>query len=155
MLVVAMAAGVVAFNLPPAESEARKEAERFAVRLSIAGERAIMGGAVIAMDLQPDGYRFYRYERGGWRDVELDVLSAGVFPADIAVDFTVLEPARRNEDVRRQLRNEDDDVPTPNVFFSPTGETTAFEISFTTRRGSFAVSLDNTGELEGPRETRS
>ena len=30
MLVLAAAAGVVAFNMPPAASEARKEAERFA-----------------------------------------------------------------------------------------------------------------------------
>lgn len=152
MLVVAMVAGVVAVNLPPSESEARKEADRFAVRLAVAGEQAIMSGAVFAMDLQADGYRFYRYDRGGWRDVELGSLGAGQFPADISVDFTVLEPSRRNEEVKRERRS--DDVPTPNVFFSPTGETTALEISFANRRTALTLSLDNAGALEGPLENR-
>lgn len=153
MLVVAMTAGVVAMNLPPSESEARKEADRFAMRLIVAGEQAIMSGSVIAMDLQAEGYRFYRYDRGGWRDIDLGALSAGQFPADISVDFTVLEPARRNEEEKQQRRS-DDDVPAPNVFFSPTGETTALDISFANRRTALTLSLDNAGALEGPRERR-
>lgn len=168
MLVVAMAAGVVAFNMPPSTSEARKEAERFAARLSVAGEQAIMSGSVIGMELEADGYRFYRYDRGEWRDLALGPqasrqLGAGRFPPDIAVDFTVLEPARRNEDeqqrraaAERERRAQDDEtIATPNVFFSPTGETTALTISFKSRRAALTVSLDNTGVLEGPVEDRS
>ena len=162
MLVVAMAAGAVAVNLPPSASEARKEAERFAARLSVAGEQAIMSGTVIGMELEAGGYSFYRYDRGEWRDLSLGSLSAGRFPPEVAVDFTVLEPARRNEDERQRRIAEqrgrradaDETVAAPNVFFSPTGETTALAISFKSRRSALALSLDNTGALEGPVEDR-
>ena len=160
MLVVAMAAGLVVFNLPPAPSEAQREAERFAARLAVAGEQAIMSGSVIGMELDPEGYRFYRYDRGEWRDPEIRPLSAGRFPPDIAVDFTVLEPARRNEDEeqrrieaeRRNLADSGLEIPAPNVFFSPTGETTAFDIVLRSRRVAIRLSLDDAGALEGPGE---
>ncbi len=162
MLVVAMSAGLVAINMPPAPSEARREAERFAARLAVAGEQAIMSGAVIGMELEPGGYRFYRYDRGEWRDTQLGPLGAARFPSDVAVDFTVLEPAQRNEDEarrriereQRELAEADAAFAAPNVFFSPTGETTALDVVFKSRRGALRLSLDNAGALEGPVEDR-
>ena len=149
MLIAAIAAGVVVLNMPPPVGKARTEADRFAARLAMASEQAIMTGTVIGLELEPSGYEFFEYDRGGWRPLDAEAFGGGLFPPDIAVDFTLPEPARRNEEPREERR--DEDVPTPNVFFSPTGETTALDINFRSRRALLALSLDNTGNLEGPR----
>ena len=148
MLIIALTSSVIVLNLPPPAGEARTEAERFAVRLTAASEQAIMSGSVIALELEPFGYRFYRYDRGGWRDLAETPFSQGRFPADVAVAFELPEPARRNEERRADPR--DDGAPAPNVFFLPTGETTALSVSFTTRREQATLSLDNAGALKGP-----
>lgn len=151
-MIVALTSSVIVLNLPPPVGEARTEAERFAVRLVAAGEQAIMSGSVIALELEPSGYRFYRYERGGWRDLADPPLTQGMFPSDIAVEYDVPEPARRNEERRGDPR--DDDAPAPNIFFSPTGETTALTVSFTTRRAQATLILDHAGVLKGPNVDR-
>ena len=149
MLITAMAASIVVLNMPPPVGKVRTEADRFAARLAMASEQAIMTGTMIGLELEPSGYEFFEYDRGGWRPLDADVLGGALFPPDVAVDFELPEPARRNEEPREERR--DEEVPTPNVFFSPTGETTALEISFQSRRALLALSLDNTGNLEGPR----
>lgn len=153
MLIIAMMASVVALNAPPSPGKARTEADRFAVRLNMASEQSVMTGSLIGLELSATGYRFFRYERGEWRKDGLAPLKDGDFPADVVVEYDLPEPARRNEEAEPD--HNDEGAPAPNVFFTPTGETTALDVDFVSRRARMKLSLDHAGGLKVIRNDRS
>ena len=71
----------------------------------------------------------------------------GAFPADIAVEFTLTDPAAKNETAEENPRDKDKEAPAPSVFFTPTGETTPLDAKFVSRRGNVSVSLDAAGNV--------
>ena len=146
LLIIALTASVVALNAPPPAGKARLEADRFAVRLQLAAEQAVMTGTLIGLELTPSSYRFFRYERGDWRLINAEPLQDGVFPADVAVAFELADLSRENEE--QQEVTVDESVAAPNVLFSPTGETTSLAVDFRSRRARVSLALDDAGELE-------
>jgi general secretion pathway protein H len=145
MLIVALMASVVVLNMPPPASQARTEADMFAARLNAAAELAITTGSMIGLELDADGYKFYRYDRGVWNESAERRLAFGAFPPDMGVDFTLVEPAKKNEVTDDKPR--DKDLPAPSIFFSPTGETTPLSVDFSTRGAVRSVNLDASGNV--------
>lgn len=147
MLIVAMISSVVVLNLPPPRGEEKNEAEVFAARLDAASEMAVMTGAMFGLEVSEGGYRYYRYERGVWQNATDRRLALGAFPADIAVEFTLTDPAANNEAAEENPREKDKEAPAPSIFFTPTGETTPLTAKFVSRRGNISVSLDAAGNV--------
>lgn len=147
MLIVAMISSVVVLNLPPPRGEEKNEAEVFAARLDAASELAVMTGAMFGLEVSEDGYRYYRYERGVWERATDRRLALGAFSPDIAIEFTVTDPAAKNEAAEENPRDKEEEAPAPSVFFTPTGETTPLNAKFVSRRGNVSVSLDAAGNV--------
>ena len=147
MLIVAMIAGVVVLNMPPPRSSEKSEAEVFAARLDAATELAIMTGSMFGLEVSPDGYVYYRYSQGEWGASGDYRLSSGVFPADLAVEFTITDPSRKNELIDEKREEKEEDVPAPVVFITPTGETTPLTAEFTSQRAIISVTLDASGNV--------
>lgn len=152
MLIIALTAGVVVLNMAPPTNNANSEADIFAAKLNAASEQAIMTGSMIGLELDQSGYRFFRYERGVWAETGDARLTSASFPGTIAVEFTLTEPAKKNEQVEDTPR--EDDAPAPTVFFAPTGETTALSAAFKFRREDVSVNLDQAGNVKAVRDGR-
>ncbi len=146
MLIIALTASVVALNAPPPAGKARVAADRLAARIQFASEQAVMTNALIGLELTPARYRFFHYERGEWLPVNAGRLRDGSFPADVAIVFELPESTRRNEPPEKGDAVES--IPSPNVFFSPTGETTSVAVDFRARRSHVSLLLDHAGGLK-------
>lgn len=132
-------------NMPPPAGNEKSEADVFAARLDAAAQMAVMTGSMIGLELDPGGYVYYRYNRGVWAAMGEKTLSSGAFPADLAVEFTIADPAKKNE--TEETEPLDEEAPAPAVFFAPTGETTPLEADFKSRRGNVTVTLDAAGNV--------
>lgn len=151
LALAAMVAGVVVINAPPGRSDVRRAAERLAARLDFAAQDAITKGALIGVRLGEDGYAFYRYDRGEWKENAEPRLTAENFPADFSVAVTREEPAKKNEpeDTRRRERRDDDEkIIRPDLRFLPTGESTPVTVVFQDRREVWRVTLDGAGHVD-------
>lgn len=146
LMIAAMVAGVVVMSAPPLRSDARDESERFAARLAMAAEQAVTKGETVGLTIAEDGYRFYRYSRGEWRAFEGSFADRGAFPPDLAVEFKRDESAEKN--MPSETKKETEESPQPDIFFSPTGETTPFEVAFQERGLRVSVVLNGAGAVE-------
>lgn len=145
LMIAAMVAGVVMVSAPPLRSASQDESERFAARIAMAAEAAVTRGELIGLKVDEGGYRFYRYDRGEWKSYG-GGFESGAFPPDAAVSLKLENAAKKNE--QSETKKETEARPRPNVMFSPTGETTPFEIAFQERRQTIAVALDGAGKVE-------
>lgn len=152
LMIAAMVAGVVIVSAPPLRSASQDESERFAARIAMAAEAAVTRGEVIGLQVAQEGYRFYRYDRGEWKAYGAGI-EGGAFPPDAAVELTLEDAAKKNE--LSETKKETEERPRPNVTFSPTGETTPFEIAFQERRDIIAVALDGAGKVEVKRNVEA
>jgi type II secretion system protein H len=146
LMIAALVAGVVVMSAPPIRDGAQDESERFAARLSMAAEQAVTKGEMIGLKVVEDGYRFYRYRQGEWRAMDASFEDHGAFPAEVGVEFKVSDDAKKN--LQSETKRDTEDRPLPEIFFSPTGETTPFEIAFQERRARVSVTLDGAGGVE-------
>ncbi|MEM9495941.1 MAG: type II secretion system minor pseudopilin GspH [Pseudomonadota bacterium] len=159
LAIAAAVAGVIAFNAPPPTDGARREVDRFAARLAAASHRAILKGEMVGLDLTPAGYDFFFYRRGAWAAIDDSALRSRRFSDGMSVTFDVAgtlaerpgetERNRRRDDHARggDAGRDDASLPTPEVFFSPTGEATPVRAQFSKNRRSWLVTLAADGEV--------
>lgn len=152
LMIAAMVAGVVIVSAPPLRSASQDESERFAARIAMAAEAAVTRGELIGLKVAKEGYRFYRYDRGEWQPYGGGI-EGGAFPPEAAVSLKLEDAAAKNE--QSETKKETEERPRPNVMFSPTGETTPFEIVFQERREINAVALDGAGKVEVKRNVEA
>ena len=141
-----MTASVVALSTPPPQGQSGKEADRFAARLQFASETAITSGTMIGLELTPTDFTFYRFERGLWAPLEGTAIRNGAFSDDVSVTFDLVDEARLNEPP--ETVDDEDTAPAPNIFFTPTGETTPVSIEFIADRRRTVMRLGHAGDLE-------
>lgn len=147
MLIVAMIASVVVLNMPPPRDSQKNQAEVFAARLNLAAEMAIMTGSMIGLEVDPSGYRYYRFVDGAWAAHDDKQLQPTTFAADMAVEFTVTDQSLKNEMLDTKRTDDKDDTPSPVVFIAPTGETTPMAAQFVSQRRVLTVDLDAAGNV--------
>ncbi|WP_225204574.1 GspH/FimT family protein [Novosphingobium huizhouense] len=70
LLVMGVLASAVVLMLPGDADVLRREAERFAARVSAARDEAIAGGAPVAVVVSEAGYYFEKREAGAWAPAE-------------------------------------------------------------------------------------
>ena len=141
MIIIALAAGVAVLNAPPPPGKARAAADKFAAKLTIAADTAIMSNAMIGVEVDEAAATFYRYFRGEWEPVD-----SAAFAGGVNVDFEFETATKHNE--KKRERSEDAKGPAPTIFFSPTGEATPFKAAFRTRAQEFFVNVSTAGDIE-------
>lgn len=137
---------MVVLSIPPSDDDTRTQAERFAARLNAASELSITRSKLLGLEHEAGFYRFYLFEDGEWKEPQGLPLSNGNFDGTIAVEFTVEQSVKRNEPAEKP-RREQKKKPAPQILFSPTGETTPFSATFTSRNAAFIVGLDHVGTV--------
>ncbi len=150
LTIIAMVAGIVVMNMPPGRSDLSDVGDRFAARLDFAAQGAITNGALTGMTFSEDGYAFYLYNRGVWSPLEEKNISGEGFAPDYTVTIELSEAAKKNE--RADPPKDAEKIIRPEIMFYPTGETTAFSVSFQDRRERVRVTLDNAGHVEVTRD---
>ncbi len=142
LAIVALIASVIALNAPAPANDARTEADRFAARLKAASQQAIMTGTVIGLDLNQADYRFYTYHRGDWSLADAAELHADQFPDGVSVSIDIAGAPKTEE---RQEKVADE---APDIFFSPTGETTPMKVELRSKRRLWIVEMDAGGAIQ-------
>lgn len=134
LAILALMAGAVAFNLPPARDDAKREAERFAALLSAAANEAIVDGRPLRVEIAPTAYSFWRFERGEWRAADESEAISGRALNGVAMETVVEDPAMRNES-----RPTGTEAVVRRIFLDPIGAAAPFTVDFTSRRERWRV----------------
>lgn len=146
MAILALLVSVAVFNAPPPRSNARDEAERFAARLVVASEDAVLQGSVMRIEVTPGGYAVARYANGEWKaDDGAGRFAAHSFAPNVAVALTIDDAAlanRRGEDTTMKK-----DEP-QRLILDPLGAAPAFTIAFADSRGRWRVRSNDDQTIE-------
>ena len=89
LFVMGVLASAVVLMLPGDADALRREAERFAARVTAARDEAITGGAPVAVVVSEAGYYFEKRERGAWAPAEGRGLSLASWSAGTVVAVAV------------------------------------------------------------------
>ncbi len=146
LAILAMVAGVVVINAPPGRSSMRETSDRFAARLDFAAQEAITNGTLIGLSVDQEGYGFYRYNRGGWTELEEKSIAGSSFDPEYSVSFEIDNAAKKNEEADKSQAK--DTAIRPAILLSSTGETTPFTLIFVDTRETIRVALDNAGHVK-------
>ncbi|WP_425408603.1 type II secretion system minor pseudopilin GspH [Hyphococcus sp.] len=146
LAIIAMIASVVVLNAPPARSDIDRASEVLAARTAFAADEAITAGITVGLSVTESGFRFLQYDDGEWSETSKPQLRPYTFSANYAVSFDAQETAAQNE--RSESPRDEERRPEPEIRFTPTGETTPFTMTFRSRRGTAAVSLNDAGEVK-------
>lgn len=144
--VLALAATIVAVNAPPQRSSAQIEAERFAARLQLALETAVLSGAPMRLDIDEAGYVFSQYRDGEWAPSERRALAGERFLSPVAIDADALDPAYQNEKFLNTAFAEEEEK-THRILLDPLGAAAPFSVVIG-GVGGFVVSLNAHGGVE-------
>lgn len=146
MAILALLVSVAVFNAPPARSNARDEAERFAARLVAASEDAVLQGSVMRIEMTPGGYTIARYANGEWKaDDGAGRFAAHSFASNVAVTLTVDDAAlanRRGDD--RSMKKDD----AQRIVLDPLGAAPAFTVAFADGRQRWRVRSNESQMIE-------
>lgn len=147
MAILALLVSVAVFNAPPARSNARDEAERFAARFVAASEDAVLQGSVMRIEMTPGGYTIARYANGEWKaDDGAGRFAAHSFASNVAVTLTVEDAAlanRRGEN--RSMKKKDD---AQRIILDPLGAAPAFTVAFADGRQRWRVRSNESQTIE-------
>jgi len=111
------------------------EARRLHAVLKLASDEAILKNQELALEVQPQQYRFLRYDNKRWEALEDDsILRSYTLPTGIQttliLDGLVVDPYAA-EDIDTEDVTDDElaeERPSPQVFFLSSGESSAFEV---------------------------
>lgn len=134
LTILGLCAGVVVATAPDPRPSLREEAERFAVRLSRAGEEAVLSNRRVAAVVDAQGFRFERATRAGWTDLTATSFRPGAWDSQTRLVGLPAEAAARVE-------------------FEPTGsaEPAAFVLAREGRQVVVRVDEDGKAAVDAPR----
>lgn len=135
--ILALLVTVAVFNAPPPRSSARDEAERFAARLTVARQDAVLEGAVMSVEMTPRSYLVARYANGEWRVDE----NAGRFgerslARGVTAALTLEDAALANKPGDRRGMRADNPQ---RIVLDPIGIAPKFSVEFVDSRSRWLV----------------
>lgn len=145
MFLIALASAAVVVSLPPPPPPALEDARRFAARVALAADEAVIAGRHMGLRANAGGYVFLTSRRGVWSP---------------AADARRLGPARWSPDVEVRLTlveeqasaiaaaGDGDAPPPPAVVFDPIGSVTPFRLVVTGPETRWRVSVDPAGAID-------
>lgn len=151
IVILALASSVVLLTAPPSRPKVREDAERFAARLQIALDDAIVSGRSSRLAIDAVGYRFQSLDGDEWRDIET-VKNLAPIEFDRRTTATPTVPDAANDNVRAlghdetgtgaSDKEEAEDEKSLTVPLDPLGEQMPLTLRFSSPDGVFTVSLD-------------
>ncbi len=146
-MVVVLIIGVVLAMLslsvtPNPRTKLRDEATRLATVMQTAQEEAILQGKLFAMNIGEDGYAFYEYGLGGMEAITGDeILKPHKLPENIRITKAEVDGPKDEKKIW--------------VLLYPTGELTAFGITFSDQDYHWSVQGDPGGNIEPVAELKT
>lgn len=156
IVILALASSVVLLTAPPSRPKVREDAERFAARLQIALDDAIVSERSSRLAIDAVGYRFQVLDGDKWRDIEtVRNLARAEFDRRTTAILSAPEAANANS---RALGHEEIAAGVAEkkqgaeekllaIPLDPLGEQTPLTVRFSSPEGAFTVALDETGAI--------
>lgn len=112
------------------DDKLQQEAERLDALLGLATDEAILYGVEVGLDLTRDGYRFLRFNEGGWQPIDLSDHPLRPRKLDPGMKLELLEEDDERKRLAQTKKDEDskEDGLRPEVLFLSSGEVTPFKI---------------------------
>lgn len=137
MAILAFVAGLIALNAPPAQSQAKAEAEKFAARARAAWEEAVIDGAVFSIAVTPAGYEVDKLDNGEWKPADKGrYFSRRTAPRGVSLAAVLTDPAALNK--KPETVDKPEDAPA-RIILDPIGVTTPFVVEFADRSNIWVV----------------
>lgn len=141
--ITAIMATVVVVNLPTRVPDLRDEALAFTARARLAAQDSIVSGAVIGLKADEDGYAFFRFVAGEWREAsEPPALTPRQWDTDAQVAVSI-----DNAPPLEDLSPEEIAALPPLIRFDPTGLATPFRLTLRDGRELYEVRVGQAGDI--------
>ena len=145
MLVALVIMGLLAATVVltwPAGSALRDDAAALAARATLAAEESILSGTAMGLDVNAQGYAFYRIENGTWREVD----DERAFRRQTWREGVV--PHIRREGFGANDRRGDAKAISPSLVFDPTGLVPAFSVTLAEGASRLMVASTTRGVMQ-------
>ena len=149
MAILAFSAGFVILNAPPPRAPAKAAAERFAARVQVSLDEAVLNGLAIRLEYSEAGYALARYQGGAWVRFAEGPAASARGGRSVRMSLERLEEARDNAvalNPRTALGDADDAA--VYVVLDPLSGADPFRAVFDDGEASWAVAVDRSGTPE-------
>ena len=136
VLIIGVILAMISLTVSPnPRTKLRDEATRLATVMQTAQEEAILQGKLFAMNIGENGYAFYEYGLGGMEEITGDeILKPHKLPENIRITEAVVDGPKDDKKIW--------------ILLYPTGELTAFGITFSDQDYHWSVQGDPGGNIE-------
>jgi len=143
VLIIGVLLAMISLSVSPnPRTKLRDEATRLATIMQTAQEEAILQGKLYAINIGEDGYAFYEYGLSGMEAIAGDkILRPRKLPDNIRITEAVVDGPKDDKEIW--------------VLLYPTGELTAFGITFSDQDYHWSVQGDPGGNIEPVAELRT
>lgn len=139
LALIALLASVAVLSAPALRSNARDEAERFAVKAGAAQTLALVSGAPVQIDFAPTGYGFRAFRDGAWTDIaDQRPLRRRVVRGGVAVTLVSFEAALADGNDARDEKQKGEGL----ILIDPLGGGGKAIAAFADRSGRWIVTLE-------------
>ena len=152
VIIIGLVGGMVVLTMPGEQSEARREAYRFAAHVRAASDLALTSGEATGLTAEAGTYNFAVYRAGRWQALPMPGMTGARHALGDAVSLELTpegEPQNETAGGERGFVLEPLDAeqrpPMPPIMFSPVGETTAFTARFSGEDRSWNVVVGDNG----------
>lgn len=150
IVILALASTVVLLTAPPSRPEVREDAERFAARVQLALDNAVVSGKVLRLSLDAKGYQFETLSEGEWSVVEgAKSLARRNFDdrtiAAVGIEDASFDNARALgvDETEGENEEEDEDEAVNHIPLDPLGVQIAFSVRFSSGDGAWKVTVND------------
>lgn len=151
IVILALASTVVLLTAPPSRPPVREDAERFAARMQIALDAAIMSGDALRLSVDGKGYVFEVLRRGEWTPAEgAKILSRSDFDSRTTALLEMSDASFNNAralGVEEADRTEEEEEAVRLIALDPLGAQPAFSMRFSSGDGVWTVTVDEAAEV--------
>ena len=148
IVILALASTVVLLTAPPSRPEIREDAERFAARMQLALDDAIVSGRTMRVSIDAKGYQFEMLSGGEWSAIKgVRNLSRSEFgdrtTATAEIKDASFDNARALGVEEGEEVSDEEEEGVNFVPLDPLGAQTAFSIRFSSGDGAWKVTVDD------------
>ncbi len=143
VLIIGVLLAMISLSVSPnPRTKLRDEATRLATVMQTAQEEAILQGKLFAINIGENGYAFYEYGLGGMEAIAGDeILKPRELPENIRITEAVVDGPKVDKKIW--------------ILLYPTGELTAFGITFSDQDYHWSVEGDPGGNIEPVAELKT
>ncbi len=123
---------VLSTGLANRDAELKEEADRLIALMRLASEEAILRTEQLALEIRPDGYRFFTYRETKWEPVEEELFRERAWieelDADLVLEGRPIVLGEQDEEENGEGEEKKSPRYQPQIMFLSSGEMTAFEL---------------------------